>query len=283
MHQSIVSYSSAAPLVPLVPLVPLGRDWSIDLVALPCNAVRREIGGLLRMLPHLESGSASILDVAEARWWLRVLADFFAAVNGMLEAVIFRWLTAGGAPAPGGLSAMRRAVSRGRARDLFAVVDNAMSAPNDGPELRAGVDRLVNVLLGYLSSVESVVPQIAKTLCSDSPAARRHATVAAMAEWLLTDAAVGKVSKAEDEHCGPILEAFESDQMKDLRATRVTRTEMFLLLSRGFNDDGLQERFCKVYGKGHLNEVALLRFETRRIATVSKFIERGNENAADGG
>jgi Hemerythrin HHE cation binding domain len=137
--------------------VTLGRDWALDVVGLPHNAVRRELRGLSCVVQTVESAAASVRSAArEWFWWV---AQFIECVFAVEEKIIFPWLAQGGAALPGAMSTTRRAVRCGRARALCAAVDDALRR---GVGVRAAADRLANVVLSHFGAVESVIPQLAR-------------------------------------------------------------------------------------------------------------------------
>lgn len=140
-----------------VGFVPLGRDWALDIVGLPHNAIRRELRGLYCFVEGAEVASPDAL--ACAREWFAWLAEFIECVFALENKVVFEWLRIGGAKLPETMSVTRRAVRSGRARAMCTVVDESLQS---GIGVRSAVDRLSNVLLGHFAAVESIIPQLAR-------------------------------------------------------------------------------------------------------------------------
>lgn len=214
--------------------VPLGKDWALDIVGLPHNAARREIKGLYYCLDGIENGNGAIR--SEARVWFAWFADFIECVFAMEEGVTFAWLRQAGADLPEVMSTTRRAVKCGRARAICKEIDEALQSSG---RIRAMVDRLANVVLSHFGMVESVVPQVLRSVFEAS--ARNHA-----------------------------IEVMASSLAK-------TRPELFMLLARGFDDDILQQNFVRVYGRkadrvAFMNRV--MQFEKRHIAIVYNIVQQ---------
>jgi Hemerythrin HHE cation binding domain len=213
--------------------VPLGRDWAMDVVGLPHNAARRELRGLYYCLASIERGDEAVL--ADARRWFAYLAEFIECVFAMEEGIVFPWLAHGGATLPESMSSTRRAVKCGRTRAICQRVDSALEA---GVNVRATVDRLANVVLSHFATVESVVPQLMRSVFDAS----------------------------EKEH---VVEVMAASLAK-------SKPEMFLLLARGFNDDLLQGKFLRVYGRERSWSAFMSRiteFEKNRIDTVYNIVQ----------
>lgn len=217
--------------------VTLGRDWAMDIIGLPHNAVRRELRGLYCIAYKLasEQGSGSVGELGKAKEWFGWLEEFIESVFALQEEHLFGWLATGNAALPESMSPTRRAVRQGRARAMCAVVSEALTT---GEGFKPAVDRLANVILSFFAAVESTIPQLMR-------------------------------AKFDESAKGQVVHSYAT-------GLAASTPEMFMLLARGFDDDDLQKRFIAAYGPARTSSSSegggfhdrIDSFESQRIAGV---------------
>lgn len=141
----------------------LGRDWALDIVGLPHNAVRRELRGLNCIIIRLPSGQCE--ENSEAKAWFVWVVELIEYVFALQEQHIFARLAEVNATLPESLSTTRRAVRHGRARSMCAAVNEALTT---GDGIRSAVNRLENVVLSYFAAIESTIPQLLRSKLEES-------------------------------------------------------------------------------------------------------------------
>lgn len=165
------SQSSAAPLTraedeTLTPVasqiegsVTLGREWSIDIIGLPHNAVRKELHGLRIVAAHTENVPEQTR--REHLAWTEWLAKLVEWTLGVEEQVLYPWICAGGVVLPESLSPTRRAVRIGRVKQAMHEILSAIANSRDPSH---AVNRFADVVFTHFAICESVVPQLVRSI-----------------------------------------------------------------------------------------------------------------------
>lgn len=172
----------------------IGSDWKQDLLAIPHNAVRRELvtfGAILGALSSKQRKATS-KEIELVGGWIRTFRQFLADYFALEDGVIFFWLNVWDANLPSSLSPSERSRKRLDVMDLCADITkyhNRLQSDESTGSLAkflAASHSLLPVLDHYFRTQEELVPSLLASVSVDQTSSEERSVRNSLFQFIRT-------------------------------------------------------------------------------------------------